>query len=85
VDPEQLKAALREVLGIPAGHNYDLAAGLANVVGNIKPKVESLFDGGNGSAIVYQQLRNTSYSGALDALHHGAADDDPDGRTEVEG
>jgi hypothetical protein len=55
------------------------------VVGNIKPKVESLFDGGNGSAIVYQQLRNTSYSGALDALHHGAADDDPDGRTEVEG
>lgn len=78
VDPEQLKAALREVLGIPAGHNYDLAAGLVNVVGNIKPKVraalDEAFDGGNGSAIVYQQLRNTSYSGALDALHHGAAD-----------
>lgn len=30
---------------------------------------EGMFNGGSGSAIVYNQLRNTSYSGALDALH----------------
>lgn len=42
------------------------------VVDNIGPKtktgVEQLFDGAQGSHIVYNQLRNTSYSGALDAI-----------------
>jgi hypothetical protein len=38
------------------------------VVNNLQPKVEGLFNGGQGSLIVYDQLKNTSYTGALGAL-----------------
>lgn len=54
-------------------------AAALGITGAIKGKVqealreervltESMFAGGSGSATVYQQLRNTSYSGAKDAI-----------------
>jgi hypothetical protein len=39
VDPEAIKAALREVLGIPAGHNIDIEADVQREINNIRPKV----------------------------------------------
>lgn len=51
------------------------------VVDNILPKtkigVEQLFDGANGSHIVYSQLRATSYSGALDAIRDADKPEEP--------
>jgi hypothetical protein len=41
---------------------------IANIIPKTKIGVEQLFDGGNGSAVVYQQLINTSYTGALGAI-----------------
>lgn len=41
---------------------------IANIPSKAKIGVEQLFDGAQGSHVVYQQLTNTSYTGALGAI-----------------
>lgn len=41
---------------------------IANIIPKTKAGVEQLFDGERGSDIVYSQLTNTSYTGALGAI-----------------
>lgn len=50
---------------------------IANIIPKTKIGVEQLFDGGSGSPVVYQQLVNTSYTGALGAIRDSGAEGEP--------
>lgn len=81
IDYNRIAQIVAGLLGIPAtGHTL-----IGDLRPNVREVVEGLFNGGNGSAIVYQQLRNTSYSGALDAIHAAGADGIPDEPTSDDG
>lgn len=63
---------------VQAAVNAAIAAAIPGIISQVVGGVERLFDGGQGSAIVYQQLRNTSYSGCVDALNEGVPDEPTD-------
>lgn len=60
-----VNAAVAQIKG---QDNVTLKVVIDNILPKTKIGVEQLFDGANGSHVVYQQLRATSYSGALDAI-----------------
>jgi hypothetical protein len=56
------------VLSIKGQSNINLRVVVDNILPKTKAGVEQLFDGERGSDIVYSQLVNTSFTGALGAL-----------------
>ena len=79
VDYERIKADVRVIVEAWARTT------IANIIPKTKLGVEQLFDGERGSHVVYNQLVNTSYTGALGAIRDsaGAAHGDPGKPQEV--
>jgi hypothetical protein len=74
VTPEQIQAALRVVLGIPANTNINLASLIQGVTDNIKPKTSAAISEsqvlrtGSSDAEKFSILRGNSRDGAYEAV-----------------
>jgi hypothetical protein len=74
VDYDRIKSDTQAIVdaavhSIKGQDNITLRVVIDNISVKAKKGVEELFDGGNGSAIVYQQLTNTSFTGSKGANH----------------
>lgn len=95
VDIEQLKAAVREVLGIPAGQNYNLPNAFVVAIGNMKPKAIAAIEeaqvlrvGSNADekySILRHEVEDGSFTGCTNALNAAGADGIPDEPTMDDG